>query len=153
MAYRPNLRAGRIDRLVLFNSAAKDHPDDPEFRRLLSGARWSAGIFLLAFVAAITLLGRAGAGLSLNQGARSASFYKHRTGRIVPPQLAANNWVSRLQHPGSKGDLIGDLGAIHKSPAHAWWRGGMSVLMSPTRCRSARVPLPDHADKRGYSYG
>jgi hypothetical protein len=61
MAYRPNLRAGRIDRLILLNSAAKDHPNDPEFGRLLSRARWSAGIFLLAFVAAIALLGKAGA--------------------------------------------------------------------------------------------
>ena len=46
-------RANQIELLVLFNWAAKDHPDDPEFKRLLRETRWSAAIFLGAFIGAL----------------------------------------------------------------------------------------------------
>lgn len=52
-------QARGLEWLVLFNRAAKYHPNDPEFRRLLSDARWPAAIFLLALIAGIVLLGRA----------------------------------------------------------------------------------------------
>ncbi len=52
-------RANQIELLVLFNWAAKDHPDDPEFKRLLRETRWSAAIFLGAFIGALVLLGKA----------------------------------------------------------------------------------------------
>ena len=52
-------RANQIECLVLFNWAAKDHPNDPEFKRLLRGTRWSAAISLVAFVTGLALVGKA----------------------------------------------------------------------------------------------
>ena len=63
MPLRPGRNAGLIDGLVLYNDGAEHHPDDPEFRRLLSGLRWSAGIFLFSFVAAVVLLAQAAKGI------------------------------------------------------------------------------------------
>ena len=58
---RSRIRPGapRLERLIFFNAAADDHPDDPEFRWLLEQARWTAAISLLAFVAAAALTGLA----------------------------------------------------------------------------------------------
>jgi hypothetical protein len=48
-----------LELLVLFNVAAADHPDDPEFKWHLEQARWSIAICLLAFLAFILALGAA----------------------------------------------------------------------------------------------
>jgi hypothetical protein len=50
-------KAGRLEYLVLFNTGAKDHPDDPAFNRLLNASRLSAAVSLISFVAALVLLG------------------------------------------------------------------------------------------------
>jgi len=59
LVYSLRLPAQRIEFLVLFNRAAKDHPDNSEFKRLLSESRRYAGICLFAFVTAVILLGKA----------------------------------------------------------------------------------------------
>jgi hypothetical protein len=56
--YRRN-RGGRLDTIILYNRGAKDYPDDSEFRRLLGGARWSAFVCLISFLAAIILFAKA----------------------------------------------------------------------------------------------
>lgn len=55
--YYVSRKAQRLESLVLFNSRADDHPDDPEFRRLLRASRVYAFACLITFVAAITMLG------------------------------------------------------------------------------------------------
>ena len=58
-AYAIGLPAKRTENLVFFNVAAKDHPDDPRFRRLLRETRYSAGVFLLAMAVACALSAQA----------------------------------------------------------------------------------------------
>jgi hypothetical protein len=54
-----SLYARRLQILVLFNTAAADHPDDPEFKWHLEQARWSIAICFLAFVLLLIAVGRA----------------------------------------------------------------------------------------------
>lgn len=58
--YRGGLRGGRLERLVLYNIGAADHPADPEFRQLVTGARWCALMCLISFLVFIIFLGEAG---------------------------------------------------------------------------------------------
>src|SRR5262249_19000199 len=43
--------------LMLFNEAARDHPDDVAFHRLLKSSRWYGAVCLISLVATLVLLG------------------------------------------------------------------------------------------------
>ena len=49
----------RLEQIVLFNRAASDYPDDPQFRVLLSAVRQAAFLCLFTFLLALIFFGLA----------------------------------------------------------------------------------------------
>lgn len=53
-------RLGRFDGMLLFNQKSQYYPDDPEFRRMLSDARWMSFAWLIIFVATLLSIAELG---------------------------------------------------------------------------------------------